>query len=788
MKYVITKRVKGTMNFHHVFQIVTFRAFIFCYNEQYMAGSEKKLQQPAPNRWERHRLIAHLSRMFSGRYDLEVLPSGQKGMWACGLDPKVLPEIENYVMGTRDTLEDLPAETFRPKQILYDADEAQKMDIPAISSILRHEASHAKETDFRLMFEGQRHAKDEGYLPSSFWMLFEGIEDPRVNNREGDISPAIDRLIRGEHDKILSKRMATEDFSKYPKGMQYAFTGLHYWLHDEPLPKMDPKVKEAFDQSRSLLDRYFTNTDPVERKELQNQLWDIFKPLAADDVKNEQMRQMAKNKGMKGNKGQSGQSQQSQDGGQDGQEGESQQKEGQSQGTQSGESGDSQSGNQSSPPSDQSEGTREQLGEGIGNSPVQKFLDDMKNKNDEGQDLSEFSDEQLEALRRSIEQLSPEQRKELEKKARERIDVEQFEELKKRIPKMFKLEKNKKTGEYELKPNTPNQKQVEKGREEAQKAIERTDREDKAEQLSEDAARQKIESQITTSEQKRKEKLEMQKAGFREDERSKFLLYQQLEDSMYSYVRRFIKSMEAIIPRRKEPVWNGEHFSGAKINRRELVKRAPLGDEQFHMRVESAPTGTPRLFIGLVVDNSGSMRGKKQEEARKTMIFFSKVCREMGIPFMVSAFGSRAEVIKSFRQDFDNPAERIKPKLMDATEANSSSTNLHAGLDVTIEAMNAQRRIISDAQGLIFVITDGSANAGKTGSDLRSFIEERRGRLHFKAFGLSGNESERQQIMNYLNNYFGDSNCAFPQTFENLPDDAYRILRISLTQFQKLLQ
>lgn len=740
-----------------------------------MVSDPEQNEGQTANRWERHRLIAHLSRMFSGRYDLEVFPSGQKGMWACGLDPKVLPEIEHYIEGSRDTLEDLPPETFRPKQILYDADEAQKMEIPAISSILRHEASHAKETSFRLMFEGQRHAKDEGYLPSSFWMMFEGIEDPRVNNREGDISPAIDRLIRGEHDKILAKRMATEDFLKYPKSMQYAFTGLHYWLHDEPLPNIDPMVQKAFEQSKGLLNRYFANTDPVERKQLQNELWEVFKPLAVDDIKNEQMRQTAKNKGMKGNKSQSGNGQSQQSGGQS-QQGESQQGEGEGKSESSGQGqGEPQSGEQ-------------QQGEGKGSTPLQKFLDDMKNKGEQEPELSDFSPEQLEEVRREIEKLSPEQRKELEKKAREHIDEQQIEELKKSMPKMFKFEKNKKTGEYEMKPNTPNQKQVKEGRQEAQKAIERTDREDKAEQQQEAAAQQQLESQIVRNEAKRREKLEMQKAGFREDERSNFLLYQQLEDSMYSHVQRFVKSMEQIIPRRKESVWGGEHFSGAKVNRRELVRRAPVGDERFHMRVESAATGTPRLFVGLLVDKSGSMRGKKMEEARKTAIFFSKVCREMGIPFMGTSFGSRAEIFKTFRQDFDNPAERIKPKLIEATEANAGSTNLYDGLDKTIEAMNQERRIVSDAQGLIFVITDGQANAGKTGTDLRNFIEERRGRLHFKAFGLSENEGERQQIIEYLNNYFGDSNCAFPRTFENLPDDAYRILRISLTQFQKLLQ
>ena len=140
---------------------------------------------------------------------------------------------------------------------------------------------------------------------------------------------------------------------------------------------------------------------------------------------------------------------------------------------------------------------------------------------------------------------------------------------------------------------------------------------------------------------------------------------------MYVYVRNFRQAIEKVIPRKKETKYEPGYFSGPKFDRRELIKKAPLGNEQFWERPVEVPTGEPRLFVGLLVDNSGSMSGLKMEEARKTMIFFAEVCKEMGIPFMSVAFGDNAKTIKDFKQNFDNPAERCKPSIIDCTDASA---------------------------------------------------------------------------------------------------------------------
>lgn len=768
---------------------------------------------PEVNQQEKNRLIAHLGRVFARNYDIQVIPSRQKGLWATSLDPKVNIEVHKYIDGQRETLDDLPPESFRPKQILYDAESAQNMTMDEINTILHHEAGHAKYTDFRLMFEGQRQAKDEGNLPSSFWITFEGIEDPRVNSLEGEESPAIDRQIRTNQGNELQKRITEAPLKDKPLMLQFVYNSFHHWLHGEGIAELKGSdVDKAYELAKPLLDQYFQNTDVEQRKLLQRQIWDIAKGLEKQDIEDEQKRQMAQQQQQNQGQGQESGDQQGQ--GQPGQ-GEGQQFGGQGgdgegqAGTPSLPGGKGSSGNQQKNFLDKLKeslfGPRNKQGQQGQNQSNQQnsqeqegqsqdsFGHDIKPTQLQGKpkperfDLSQLSDQELQQLKDAIDNLSPEERTQLEKRAREVVDELQKEALEEDINKNFKLEKNKKTGDYEVKPQLADESVQKQAQENYQHVLKEVEAEEQAEQQRQELERQVQEAMMRQLEQAKREKLEMEKAGFKENEKDEFLVYQSLEDSMESYVRRFKQAIEKVVPRRGEPRYEGGFFSGSKFDRRDLVRRAPLENEQFWQRQTEAPTGDPRLFIGLLVDNSGSMSGKKIEEARKVMIFFAKVSRDMGIPFMMGSFGSNANAIKTFRQDFDNAAERIKPRLLQATNASEESTNLHAGIELTVEAMNDQRRRLKDSHGLIFVITDGKANKGLTNEALRDYIEENRGRFTYKAFGLSNNETEKQQIQNYLNLYFGESNCAYPQGFEDLPDEAFRVLRINLMQFQRFL-
>lgn len=757
-------------------------------------SSETGSIKPELSRYERHRLIAHIGRTFARRYDMQVIPSRQRGLWATSLDPKVTSEVMRYIEGERDTLDDLPPESFRPKQILYDAESAQDMSWDEINTILHHEAGHAKYTDFRLMFEGQRKAKDEGHLPTSFWITFEGIEDPRINGLEGEESPSIDNMIRTNQGNELQKRITESPLTDRPYMLQFAYESFHRWLHGKGILELaETEVGRLGELAAPLLDQYFHNTDIDERRMLQQKIWDIAKGLEKQDLEDEKKRQMAQQKGMKGQKGQGGSEQDQGESGQ-GQQGEQSGGQGSGGGSQGAgvgtpyipggkEQGESRKGG--------IQGLMDRIMSAFGSDKDQSQSHDIKKPDKpkiERTDLSQFSEEQLRELQEAIDQLSPEERVVLEKKVREIIDELQKQALEEDFNKTSKLEKNKKTGEYEVRPQLADEGQQKHSSEDYQRIVNEVEAQERAEAEAEERIRRQQEEMLRQMEAQRREKLEMEKRGFDpESEREKYLIYRRLEDNMYSNIRNFKQAIEKVIPRKGEGRYEGGFFSGPKFDRREIVRKAPMGDERFHLRQVERPTGAPRLFVGLVVDNSGSM-GPKMDQARQTMIFFAEVCKDMGIPFMGVAFGDGAVVIKDFKQDFDNPAERIKPAIIDYTDASDGNTNLHAGIELVIEGMNEGRRQYSDSHGLIFVITDGEANRGLTGEALRDYVEENRGRLTFKAFGLSGNAYERQAIQEYLNLYFGESNCAYPERFEDLPDEAFRLLRTNLIQFKRFIQ
>lgn len=805
--------------------------------ESVVGGEESPASKTERDKFERRRLIAHLGRLFSRKYDIKVIPSKEKGLWACGLDSRGEQAMSDYIGGRRDTLDDLPKEYFEPKKIIYDEPSAQKMEMEEITTLLHHEAGHAKYTDFRQMVEGQRIARDDGHLPTSFWIVFEGLEDPRINSLEGEESPAIDRQIRRNQGEDLEKRLTEAPLTTRPKLLQFTYNTFHVWLRGETIPELrGTDVGDAVDTVRPLIDRYFANTNLEDRKVLLSQIWDAAKVLEKQDIEDEKKKQVARQKKMKGQKSQGGGEGTSGDGkprdGENGQgQGEPSEVEGgQGQGGSDGgegvstphlpggqDAGEENAGGGSMDP-DLAEKLKDLEGSEKSNekgeSGRQKdFLSrlkkrlfgdsdgaDKKDKEKEGEgesdseeseiDLSQFTEEQIGAIEDAINNLPEEEKKKLAEKARKKVDDRQKKWLDENLSKTLKVGKNEETGEWEVKPNVADEKDIKKGERELAEATREVESEEARQAAEEQSRRQAELAEFARQSKERQEKIDMEKAGFDPDlaeDIEKYHTYVELENAMYGNVRNFRQAIEKLIPRKKEGVLESGFFSGSKFDRRELVRKAPVGNEQFWQRQVEKPIGKPRLFIGLLVDNSGSMNGVKMTEARKTMVFFARVCEDMGIPFMCASFGDETKSVKTFRQDFDDPKDKVKPRIIDATDASGGSTNLFEGVQMTIEEMNNQRRNFYDSHGLIFVITDGGANQGLVGQELQDYIEENRGRLTFKAFGLSGSPSERGEIRNNLNFYFGESNCAYPENFENLPDEAFRVLRTNFIQFQKYL-
>lgn len=777
---------------------------------------------------EKKRMIVHLARVFSRNYGLKVMPSGKKGLWACGIDKKVEPEVMKYVQGQRETLDDLPAEAFEPKRILYDESAIEDKKLSEITPILRHEASHAKRTDFRLMFEGQRMAKDDGFLPTTFWIMWEGMEDPRISNIEGRESRAIDAAIRKADVGELEKRLAEKPIGEYPMIMQFAYNSLNHWLRGESIGELEgTEVGEIFEKAKPLISQYMQNTDLEQRRGLQEQIWDIVKEIETKSKEKEELKEKIRQDNIKpGNQGKGEDQQaQGQSGGQGKGEGSGGEGESQGIGVPSGETAEGKEQPEEKLNSDDAEAqdgqksSEEQQRESFleklrnlilgkrdkekneGQSPneaaaEEERVDQSKDSSEKEQkeekdqvDLTQFSQEQLDEIRQAIENLPPDEREKLSRRAREILDEMQKDAMKENMQNIFELERDKQTGNFQLKPRFASEQEEDAAEREFEETVQEVEEMERAENEQRLVDQQIRDERQQFEAEQRRENIELENAGFDpETEREKFFVYRDLERAMQAHIRNFRSAMEKIVPRQGERKFEGHFYTGPKFDKRQLVRKLPIGDEKFWLRAQEVAEGKPRLFVALLIDNSGSMDGVKMQEARKSAIFFAEVLRDMEVPFMIESFGDSAETLKDFKENFDDASDRNKPRLIDGTDASGGNTNLHQGVEKVIDAMNNYRRIVPDSHGLIFVITDGGANRGLVGEELKDYVDEHKGRLTFKGFGLSRNEEERQEIQQYLNLYFGEQNCAYPQNFDDLPDEAFRLLRVNLMRFSRFIR
>ncbi|OGD08206.1 hypothetical protein A2397_05715 [Candidatus Amesbacteria bacterium RIFOXYB1_FULL_44_23] len=700
------------------------------------------------------RLIVHLGRMFSRQYDLQVLPSGQEGLWACSIDPKVIPEIERYINGDLPSLDHIDPSSLEPHQLLYDdVTLSRNMDLAQAIPPLRHEGGHARFTNFKDMFVGQRQATDEQHLATTFWAIFEGMEDPRVNILVGAESPTIDQHIRESMGEELKKRLSEVPIKNRPAPMQFAYNAHYQWLYGEDIPELkDTDVGKICQEVNPLLHQYFQTTDPQQLRLLQRQIWNITKNLESEEIQNEQLRQIHQN-------------------------------------NQNNSSGNSPAEN--SPPDK----------EGPGSGTLKEFFKRLMSGNPKSEpepqtppppkegrcDLSKLSPEEIQELKKQLDQLPETNRERLASRARQAMDEQQKEDLEQLIPKSVHLEKDSSKGEYRARPTLVDKKKQQNIERDYQHLEEEIDQIETAESEASDQAKAAARQQADETIRQAAEKEQMQKAGFEDEEIDKFRLYQELENSIIGLINRFVRQNKDLLPQNLSLNHQGNFFSGPKINRRSLPRRLPVGDTRIYERPHLLPEGDPNLLVALVIDDTGSMEGVKTQIARMSTIFLAKVCHLFHTPFMATAFGESAEIVKSFEQDFENPQERIKPKLIDATNASGWSTNIHAGMETTFTALDTRLRRSPQSHGLIFVITDGGANSGLTGEDLKEFINSHKGRTTIIAIGLSENSQEREQIQEALNLYFEKQNCVYPEKFTDAPELISARLKTSFKHFKSLI-
>lgn len=692
------------------------------------------------------RRIVQTARVYAQRYDMPVKPSGEKGKWACGFNPASIEEVNRYMAGERPDLEGVD---LRPHTIYYDLESAKDMKFSAVQTILAHEGGHALASDFGFMIMGQKISKDEGHLPTSFWLIFEGMEDPRVNEVSGRRSENFRARLIEENREMIDERVADWDkFRKLPRLFQFALASVYYWAHGEPLEQLaNTDVGAVLSQARPLLDRYYVNTEPTERWELQQQIWDIAKVLEAADLNDQAFKNFCDQRNKNGQSGQG-----------DGQQ----------------EGSDNENGNGS--------------GNGRGGGLFRRFRLRVGGTNQGGQEQATSGDQAAnEQAQREWDALPEEEKEAIRKAVKDALDERQKEILENEMPKTFILEKGE-DGTYQAKPasmSEEEQQQADEAFEEAEQEVEADESEARRE-----IERRRREAERRLAEQReREEKERMKKAGFDpEKEAGDYRVYESLEKSMLSKIRSFVGLIKGMLPRQDARVQKGAFMDGSSINMTELVRRFPVGDWNVMQRETMVPVGDPRLFIALVVDNTGSMSGEKIQEARKASIFLNAVCEQLGIPFIDIVFDSSAYVIKGYEQRFSDPRHKVKPRLIQHTTASGWSTNLHAGLKEAIDQTNLQRGRILDraTKGIVYVISDGLANSGLTGDELKNYVDSHINGITYQAIGLA-DEGERQMVEEGFSYLFGKQNCMFPRRFSELPDLMYHSMRRVFERYKEFI-
>jgi hypothetical protein len=779
-------------------------------------------------------LMAQIARLFSSSGKLSVVPGDG---WAMGFKQgdKFVKILHDYLNGklTADEFERLEEEIFKPTSLTYDETWFSERTVDELKGVTRHEVGHANNSDYRLMIKGQRLAKDDGCLPTSYMSSWNAIEDLWVNNREmyesETVRGQIKALYEGSRDKVLEEMRSGKSSLTRQLGMRKTLE----WMKNEfkiveqadldelDSKYLDPRVVEAYKKTLDATKRFCNPKNSAEAnfKIMSKEIWPVIKELEMQDFQDKIVDQLTNPKGPGGDpgagKGQ-GQGQGQPGGGQPGGapgritdggggsgnpmidklppdlkkrlieemerqasqspkgiQGQTQQKAGKTTGQQNGENqqGDSESGAE---------------GEGF---DARKMPQDLKEK-----------------VVKAIESMPEDEKKSIKKTAKENLDEQQAKEIAKDQPKSMQMEKDEKTGEYIQTPKITDSEKAKQTKRELEKYEfeDRKNQEKKKEDISEKIKNAKTKEEVdrimrekelpedyledlrkqaearkqAIETEANRKKIEMEKLGFEDYEEALFDELMILESSAKQGLDSFNKEIVKVLPRKTEMEWEGPYNRGKKIMKNRVAREAATGRYDFLSKRQEKQSEDPKLFVKLIIDRSGSMGGKKMEESLKTCMFFWNVLKELNIPFSITFFDSTTQRVMDFGEDPDKSGSKVKVNLMRGSKIMGGSTNIEVALLDADEELRKNKMRYPGCLSSVFFIGDGEANAGKTGSSLKELVDDLKSRHIVSAYALGGSGKA-------LTDSFGEDSTVEVNDFENLPQEAKSKLKQILQTVKK---
>jgi hypothetical protein len=716
--------------------------------------------------------IVEVARAFSRNYKLKILPSEEK-RWCLGIDQDAAAAVKDFDDGKRDTILNLEAGKFRPGAILYNIDDLALAPEKRLFARLRHEATRACESDLRYLFEGFKQAERRSQTGVPFGLLHTTCEEARIFQREaGSSTAALEALRTAMQDRLAEIRTRID---QQPLLEQFCLNLLYgFGLQGKPLPEIkDSRVIEASERVRPAFERYLlSNNQAANLKSVEQELWPEAQKLDELSVADELERQVAERLNQVAqieHKFQKGMWTRTLNGLR---------------------RVVFMKPRRFKPPPEMNElfEISERCGGRLHRSALREnfavqaadaalFARHCESGHCESAGLRQALDlarieSDRPAFRQILQALDPAERSRMEQQARAAIRGNQSELLKRQLPIGIDLKTEPETSQSHLELITPSPDEIQQQEERIKDLL--RDIQPETNQSSAAAPEPDYQARGAAIRQELQHR-ELSRQGFNDQERELYESFKALERSLIHRLDRFLEELRPMLPKRRGYDFGTDlHYTGSRLNKTAVVRRAPIQDTQFWQRRVTVDSPAPCMFVTLLIDNSPSMNDRgKIEEARKTAIFWARALKELGIPFAIKYFGGRTFDLKSFQQDYDDPVCRIKPALISKLDASTGSTDIGQPLQRAETDMAAEQRRLRDFFGAVFVISDGEANCGLTGEALKNYISLLRKKYVVMNFMLASSPQELTAACYY----FGERNVIAPQSFDRLPADSIRILR-----------
>ena len=206
-----------------------------------------------------------------------------------------IPEEELHAIDPR---------AFKPTSLTYDETWVGEKTEDVVKGVLRHEIGHANNTDYLLMIKGQRMARNDGYLPTSYMSAWNAIEDLWVNNREMRDSDLVRRQMTELYRDYLPKVIEELKSGKSTLVRQFGMRATLQWAKDEfgivdqaTLDMLDNGVLDAraVQAFQNIRDSYRKFIDPRSSasenfRTMSSEIWPIVKGLELEELTDEMIK------------------------------------------------------------------------------------------------------------------------------------------------------------------------------------------------------------------------------------------------------------------------------------------------------------------------------------------------------------------------------------------------------------------------------------------------------------------------------------------------------------------